>query len=117
LSRDFPYFTTYAAELTPGGVRIRHHAIQVDGYRAAVSHGAFFHGKRSHDAHHKRGIIWNPHTECDHLHYTEKRHADMFPPDGISIWPDDVPIIEHDSIWNFYKYVGYNYKTRKWTGD
>jgi len=98
----------YVSEIHNGIDHMCHHVITHDGYRQVVSAGAFFDGVRKYDRDVKRGIIWASHHEYEHHHYTRK---DVL---GFSVWPDDVEIVEHESIWAFYEYVGYDYKKKKW---
>ena len=100
----------YVSELHNVGEHICHHVITHDGYRQVVSAGAFFHGVKKGDRDVKRGIIWASHDEYDHHIYTRKYM-------GFSIWPDDVPIVEHETIWAFYEHIGYDYKKKKWTSS
>jgi hypothetical protein len=99
----------YVSEIRDEMDHMCHHIVIHDGYRQVVSAGAFFHGVKKHDKDKKRGIIWASHYEHEHYLYTKKTT------DGFSIWPDDVEIVEHKSIWAFYKYIGYDYKKKKWT--
>jgi len=108
MSDALPPRKRYVSELGyPGGTHIRHHVITYGGYRQVVSAGAFFHGtEKKHDMDVKRGIIWNSHHEDEHYLYTRKYM-------GFSIWADDIEVIEHESIWAFYEYIGYDYKKKK----
>ena len=108
MSESLPPRKRYVVELSDrDGDRISYHLITYGGYRQVVSAGAFFDGVRKHDRDVKRGIIWASHHEHDHSHYTRKDTL------GFSLWPDYVEIIEHESIWDFYKYIGYDYKKKK----
>lgn len=100
----------YVSELHNGSEHMCHHIITNEGYRQVVSAGAFFHGVKKHDRDVKRGIIWASHHEDEHHHYTRKYM-------GFSIWEEDVPVVEHESIWAFYEHIGYDYKKKKWTSS
>ena len=98
----------YCTELKVPSEHLRYHIITHEGYRQVSSSNAFFHGRTQHEKHWKRGIIWPSHMEYEHHLYTRKRF-------GFSIWEDDVEVVEHASIWDFYTYIGYDYKKKKWT--
>lgn len=109
MSDALPPRKLYAIELGyPSASHIRYHVITYGGYRQVVSAGAFFYGVKKHDRDIKRGIIWSSHREHEHHMYTRKHM-------GFSIWEDDVKVIEHESIWAFYEYIGYDYKKKKFS--
>jgi hypothetical protein len=98
----------YVVELSNrDGDRLSYHLITYGGYRQVVSAGAFFDGVRKLDRDVKRGVIWPSHLEYEHHHYTRK---DVL---GFSLWPEYIEFVEHESIWAFYKYIGYDYKKKK----
>ena len=107
MSDALPPRKRYVVELSDrDGDRLSYHLITYGGYRQVVSAGAFFDGVRKIDRDMKRGVIWPSHLEYEHHHHTRKFM-------GISTWPDDADVIEHESIWDFYKYIGYDYKKKK----
>ena len=74
-------------------------------YRAAISMGAWderevknyvdkFYTKRKPCPRH-----WSVKYETKYMHPLDYQN---------------IPIIEHDTLWDFYKYVGYDYKTQKY---
>lgn len=80
-----------------------YHVVRFEGYRATVSAGAFFHGMRCHETHKKAGRCWPSHDRHDHYLYIKS-----------GIWQDDVSVIEHATIWDFYKHIGWDYKKQRY---
>lgn len=98
----------YVAELHNDSDHICYHVITYEGYRQVLSVGAFFYGVKKFEQDSKRGVIWAAHREFDHHRYIEKNSL------GFSTWDEDVPVVKHRSIWDFYTYIGYDYKRKKW---
>lgn len=83
------------------------HLMTIHGYRQVVSLNAFFNGRKKMDRDMKRQILWYEHNEYGH------DFALNFP---LSDWPkEDSEYIQHKDIWAFYKYIGYDYKTKRWS--
>jgi hypothetical protein len=86
-----------------------YHMITVHGYRQVVSLNAFFHGLKKMERDRKRGVIWFEHNEYEHERIYSK-------PDILSLveWPADDDYVQHESMWAFYEYIGYDYKQKRW---
>ncbi len=97
----------YCSELH-NSLHVRYHIVTYQGYRAILSSNAFFYGVKKHKRDTKRGIIWASHYEHEHYMYTRLDSL------GFSNWQSELPVIEHASIWDFYKYIGYDYKKKRW---
>ena len=81
------------------------HLMTIHGYRSVESLNAFFHGKKI-EKDMKRNILWYEHNEYEH---------DFELSSSLSDWPkDDADYIQHEDIWAFYKYIGYDYKKKRW---
>jgi hypothetical protein len=93
-------------------------------YRSTVSYSAFFHGHRN-----DRNNFWALHPKTAKANGfkskkpTHKFWYHMIPREE---WDDNLkrefykldrklPIQEHASIWDFYKHIGFDYKTGKWS--
>ena len=84
-------------------------------YRAVVSMGAFQHreGQRAfgEKARAKRVILpvyyalqRRQERELNYAHHMHRYGTE---------YREKLPIIEHESIWDFYKYIGYDYKKKR----
>jgi hypothetical protein len=93
-------------------------------YRSTMSYSAFFHGHRN-----DRNNFWALHPRTAKANGfkskkpTHKFWYHMIPREE---WEDNIkrefykldkalPIVEHASIWDFYKHIGFDYKTGKWS--
>jgi hypothetical protein len=95
---------------------IRIHEIESPEYhekgwsRAVNSRTAFFHGfRKDEDA--------SPCGWTTTLYYGQT--AEDFDLDGKSSmrsYRDELPRMRHTSLWDFYKYIGYDYKNRRYLG-
>ncbi len=101
----------YCTELHLPSDHMQYHVVIHEGYRQVLSSNAFFHGVKKHVKDNKRGIIWPSHYENEHHLYTRKNSL------GFSTWQEELPVIEHESIWAFYEYIGYDYRTKKWNPE
>ena len=98
----------YCVELgLPEGDHLSYHIITFEGYRQTTSVNAFFVGHKKYLRDEKRGILWEWHSEKVHEWYTTG---------AIASWEEnrEDDTFEHASIWDFYKHIGYEYKTKKW---
>lgn len=108
----------HVTELTRPGKHTRYIRFDLDDgkdfcYRSRVSHAAFFH-------HYKKMRNLNDKFSYISIHMNQfqidldvwakmmKEHPDL--PDIYS----SVPVVIVKNIWEFYKLIGYDYKTKKW---
>lgn len=85
-------------------------AFTCSSYRECVSVNYFFY--------HTNQRNWKPsHAKCEVL-YTAAfeddyaRDQKFAKASGLNYWKDD--IVEFNSLWDFYKAIGYDYKKQKW---
>ena len=110
MERKF-HFVATEIDLTDGCRHVCYHEFEASDYRSLVSYGAFFtsvknrcysktrlyHGKRKLEWEQDRAMMAaNPIT------------ADLY---------IDVPVVNHESLWEFYKAIGYDYKKKKHLKD
>jgi len=74
-----------------------------DYYKSATSFNAFFHGQTSSKAKYQDRNRNKTRLFSEH----DFDFADMY-------MNDDTPCVNHKTIWDFYKYIGYDYKTKKY---
>lgn len=99
---------TYVKDLHLQSDNRTYHMITVHGYRQVVSLNAFFHGLRKMNRDRRRGILWFEHNEYEHPMHTNNTTI-------LSDWPkDDDDYVQHESMWAFYEYIGYDYKRKRW---
>lgn len=103
----------------PGSKHLRLHVLwlptvtEPDFYRQVTSFNAFFHSGG------KRGL-YGPNWKGDELLYSEKDWEEF--ENECEIWGKDLPAldyrnlpqIEHQSIWEFYESIGYDFRKKKW---
>lgn len=70
-------------------------------YRDVVSYSSFFNTMKD-KPHYRNKKVW----------FYPRDEYEMTGP--LSSPMHGVPFIEHDTIWDFYKAVGWNWKTKKW---
>jgi len=110
MERKF-HFVATEIDLTDGCNHVCYHMFEASDYRSLLSYSAFFtsgkyrcrtktrlyHGKRKLEWEQDRAMMAaNPIT------------ADLY---------IDVPVVNHESLWDFYKYIGYDYKKKKHLKD
>lgn len=90
-----------------------------DFYRQVTSFNAFFHSGRLQGR--ANGPNWSPEklfSERDWDEYERdcERWIKCLAKDGILSDLDDrkLPQLEHQSIWDFYQAIGYEYKKQRW---
>ena len=71
---------------------LRYFKFPLNEYRSIVSYNAFSHGSKHRNQNLKQLKFYHCELQSD----------------------PNSPTILFDSIWNFYKFVGYNYKLKKW---
>jgi hypothetical protein len=99
----YPY-RYYVAEIHMNeDIRV-HHLVTVNGYRESLSVNSFLHGAKSSKVNDRRQIYW-----CDH-HESQHKLRSTYP----FSWPS-LPNIEHGSVWEFYQYIGGNYKEKRFS--
>lgn len=88
-------------------------------YRQTTSFNAFFNGKPKGNRLH--GPNQNSTTLYNAKQWTEfesdwERQIKLFTEKKLKGFPDDrlLPRVEHQSIWNFYQEIGYDYKKKRW---
>lgn len=74
-------------------------------YRSRMSYNAFVYGGINHN---KKSPCWKK-IGKNYVRLYHCQHEDTCYIDNISL-----PIIKLKSIWEFYSYIGYNYKNKKW---
>ncbi len=68
-------------------------------------------GRRSLHYYVKRDLEFNRDREMAMNSAKKLGHMDIFEKcDDLKL-----PLVKHDSLWDFYKYIGYDYKTNRWS--
>ena len=83
---------------------LRHLKFYLDGgkdfcYRSRVSFNAFAYSKHKYNQKRNKLLYYCTH-ETDRI--------------GLSRLDIRVPVVELDTLWDFYKFIGYDYKSKKW---
>lgn len=80
-------------------------------YRSRTSHDAFFHSTKKRNR--NGNLLYTSRHEdehqmdIDHWHKTMRKHTDL--PDIYT----KVPVVHVKNLWEFYKLIGYDHKTKK----
>lgn len=108
----------HVTELTRPGNHTRYIRFDLDDgkqfcYRSRVSHDAFFRNhKKKRNRNDKFGYVskrmYEFQFDVDAWTHMMKKHPDL--PDIYG----SVPVVTVKNLWEFYKLIGYNYKTKKW---
>lgn len=84
-------------------------------YRSRMSYNAFRHNGSQYAPTRKRetaSLLYHAagvNEKIIHDEVFKNTSQDKYVP-----WYDRCPVIELNDIWEFYKYVGFDYKTKKW---
>ena len=82
-------------------------------YRSRVSHDAFFRNYKRMRNHTDKFLYISKHTDefqidVDAWAFMMNKHPDL------SDIYNSVPVVTVKNLWEFYKLIGYDYKTKKW---
>ena len=82
-------------------------------YRSRVSYSAFFHSYKRMRNHTNKFLyiskqVYEFQIDVDTWDYMMKKNPNL--PDIYS----SVPVVTVKNLWEFYKLIGYDYKTKKW---
>ena len=98
--------------LADGHKHARHFRLPIDpkggefNYRSRTSINCFFYGKKRRNY---KGIEILYHVADEHEHKSSLKITQQ----SLPHWPTPF-YIDVDSIWDFYKIIKYDYKTKKW---
>ena len=90
---------------------LNHHRFIIGDYRSIVSHGAFFHSLKEQCYYPSRKhpqILYHSQHSRDY-DISHRTHEQM----GLPPLPP-IPDIVHEDIWAFYKYIGWNWKKKRY---
>ena len=88
------------------------HLFEADGYRDLTSYNAFFNSLKRRNWSPSRLFVGKTKDEYD-LDISSIKAS--FAKLGLTVAV--VPEIKHESIWDFYKYIGYDFKKKKLTPE
>lgn len=83
-------------------------------YRSRVSHGAFFHSAKQRNRN-KKFLYTSKHDNEHQISIDHWREMMNKYPNLTDIYAS-VPIVHVKNLWEFYKLIGYDYKSKKWLG-
>ena len=103
-------FVRQVKEFHLGQDIIRYHQFIVPnitngGYRPITSLNAFFYGMKKYN-HTPNGIIYM---------MMDPEFYPSIPNDRNNVYMGPFQIFQHETIWNFYNFIGWNWKKKKWT--
>lgn len=93
------FFIVTEIDLTDNCNHVQYHEFEASDYRSIMSLNAFCFGSKSYNVSKTRMFIGHRKLE-----WLEEKLREN---------PDRKPTIIHDTIWDFYKYIGYDYKKKK----
>lgn len=94
-----------------GCEHLRHHRFVVGDYRSIVSYSAFFHSLKErcyYPSRKKSHILYHGQSFRDY-ELAHRTNEDL----GLPPLPA-IPTSEHEDIWAFYKYIGWNWKRKRY---
>lgn len=74
-------------------------------YRAIISSNSFFHGSKKYNCKKDGTIFKKMDIESDGVYQANDRN---------NIWIGPYLIFQHETIWDFYNFIGWNWKKKKW---
>lgn len=74
------------------------------GYTAIISSDAFFHGRKKYN-YKPNGIIY---------HKMDWDHNTIIANDSYNVEMGPYQIFQHESLWDFYNFIRWNWKKKKW---
>ena len=95
------YFIATEIDITNNCEHVQYHEFEASDYRSLTSLNAFFYGTKGYNVSKTR--LFNGSRKFEWLE--EKLREEN---------PDRKPTIVHETIWDFYKYIGYDYKHKKY---
>lgn len=92
---------------------IKRHILDIKehNYRQSLSFSSFFHGLKERNRTETRLFIATHITDHEITEAVWQKTRKR-----LKLGPEpELEEIHHATIWDFYKYIGYDYKTKKWT--
>jgi hypothetical protein len=83
-------------------------------YRSRTSHDAFFHSTKKRNR--KESLLYTSRHEDEHQLDIAHWHTMMKKYSNLTDIYAEVPVVHVKNLWEFYKLIGYDYKTKKF-GD
>jgi hypothetical protein len=97
-TKDFNHIRNFRFDLDNGKKQCHH---------SRTSYNAFAHASRSSLKNGKTAPCWRKNYR---LYYCNEEDYAI----ELNKINNTLPLINLNSLWDFYRYIGYNYKTKKW---